>query len=64
MASSALDELAANASERLLALSRRCRDLSDMTMVPDVSRELISIVRSFNWESAGGPRVRPIRKRA
>ena len=22
------------------------------------------IVRSFNWESAGGPRVRPIRKRA
>ena len=30
----------------------------------DAARELISIVRSFNWESAGGPRVRPIRKRA
>jgi DNA-binding transcriptional LysR family regulator len=30
----------------------------------DAARELISVVRSFNWETAGGPRVRPIRKRA
>jgi DNA-binding transcriptional LysR family regulator len=30
----------------------------------DAARELIAIVRSFNWETAGGPRVRPIRKRA
>jgi hypothetical protein len=51
MASSALDELAANASERLLALSRRCRDLSDMTMVPDVSRELISIATELEREA-------------
>lgn len=28
------------------------------------ARELISVVRSFNWESASGPRVRSIRKRA
>jgi DNA-binding transcriptional LysR family regulator len=28
------------------------------------ARELISIVRSFNWETAAGARVRPIRKRA
>ena len=30
----------------------------------DAARELIGVVRSFNWETAGGPRVRPIRKRA
>lgn len=30
----------------------------------DAARELIAVVRSFNWETAGGPRVRPIRKRA
>jgi len=30
----------------------------------DAARELIDMVRSFNWETAGGPRVRPIRKRA
>ena len=28
------------------------------------ARELIDVVRSFNWESTTGPRVRPIRKRA
>lgn len=30
----------------------------------DAARELIAVVRSFNWETAGGARVRPIRKRA
>jgi DNA-binding transcriptional LysR family regulator len=30
----------------------------------DAARELIAIVRSFNWETAAGARVRPIRKRA
>jgi DNA-binding transcriptional LysR family regulator len=30
----------------------------------DAARELIDVVRSFNWESPSGPRVRPIRKRA
>jgi DNA-binding transcriptional LysR family regulator len=30
----------------------------------DAARELISVVRSFHWESSTGPRVRPIRKRA
>jgi DNA-binding transcriptional LysR family regulator len=30
----------------------------------DAARELIGIVRSFNWESTTGPLVRPIRKRA
>jgi len=28
------------------------------------ARESIGAIRSFNWETAGGPRVRPIRKRA
>lgn len=28
------------------------------------ARELIGIVRSFNWESASGPLVRPLRRRA
>ena len=30
----------------------------------DAARELIEVVRSFNWESPSGPRVRPMRKRA
>ena len=30
----------------------------------DAARELIDVVRSFNWESVSGPRVRSIRKRA
>jgi DNA-binding transcriptional LysR family regulator len=30
----------------------------------DAARELIEVVRSFNWASASGPRVRSIRKRA
>jgi DNA-binding transcriptional LysR family regulator len=30
----------------------------------NAARELIDIVRSFNWESSSGPLVRPIRKRA
>jgi hypothetical protein len=38
-------------SERLRALARRCRDLSDMTMVPDVSRELISIAAELDREA-------------
>jgi hypothetical protein len=28
------------------------------------ARELINIVRSFNWPSMSGPVVRPIRRRA
>jgi hypothetical protein len=38
-------------AERLRALARRCRDLSDMTMVPDVSRELVSIAAELDREA-------------
>ena len=36
----------------------------DQGQQSDAARELINVVRSFNWESVSGPRVRPFRKHA
>jgi hypothetical protein len=38
-------------SERLRALAQRCRDISDMTMVPEVSRELSAIAAELDREA-------------
>jgi len=38
-------------AERLRALAQRCRDLSEMTMVPDVARELLSIAVELEGEA-------------
>jgi hypothetical protein len=37
--------------ERIRALAQRCRDLSDMTAVPEVARELISIADELENEA-------------
>jgi hypothetical protein len=37
--------------ERLRLLARRCRDLSEMTAVPDLTRELISIADALENEA-------------
>jgi hypothetical protein len=37
--------------ERLRDLARRCRDLSEMTAVPDVTRELLSIAQELEQEA-------------
>ncbi len=37
--------------DRLRALARRCRDLSDMTMVPEVARELGAIAAELDREA-------------
>lgn len=37
--------------KRLRSLARRCRDLSEMTVVPDVMRELISIAAELENEA-------------
>jgi hypothetical protein len=50
MAASTLDHPAQSA-ERLRALARRCRDLSEMTMVPDVTRELLGIATELEGEA-------------
>ncbi len=39
------------AVERLHDLARRCRDLSEMTAIPDVTRELVSIARALENEA-------------
>ncbi len=36
---------------RLRELARRCRDLSEMTAVPEVSRELLSIAGELEEEA-------------
>ena len=38
-------------AERLRDLARRCRELSELTVIPDVSRELISIARALDNEA-------------
>lgn len=38
-------------AKRLRSLARRCRDLSEMTVVPDVMRELISIAAELENEA-------------
>jgi hypothetical protein len=37
--------------ERIRALAQRCRDLSEMTAVPDVTRELVSIADELENEA-------------
>ena len=37
--------------ERIRALAQRCRDLSEMTAVPEVTRELISIADEIENEA-------------
>lgn len=37
--------------ERIRALARRCRDLSEMTAVPDVTRELVRIADELETEA-------------
>jgi hypothetical protein len=38
-------------TERIRALAQRCRDLSEMTAVPEVTRELISIADELENEA-------------
>jgi hypothetical protein len=38
-------------SERFRALARRCRELSEMTAVPDVTRELVGIAEELEHEA-------------
>jgi hypothetical protein len=38
-------------ADRLRDLARRCRELAEMTAVPDVTRELLSIARSLDDEA-------------
>lgn len=51
MSASALDETRSDTAGRLLGLARRCRELADMTMVPDVARELLSIAAALDQEA-------------
>jgi hypothetical protein len=37
--------------ERIRALAQRCRDLSEMTAVPEVTRELVSIADELENEA-------------
>ena len=36
---------------RLRTLARRCRDLSEMTVIPDVTRELLGIAEELEDEA-------------
>jgi hypothetical protein len=56
MAASTLDDAEVKSAERLRTLARRCRDLSEMTMVPDVARELLSIAGELESEADRGGR--------
>jgi hypothetical protein len=38
-------------AERIRALAQRCRDLSEMTAIPDVTRELTAIARELEHEA-------------
>jgi len=51
MTASALDESRSESTERLRGLARRCRELAEMTMVPDVTRELLSIAAALDSEA-------------
>jgi hypothetical protein len=37
--------------ERIRSLARRCRDLSEMTAIPEVTRELVSIADALDSEA-------------
>jgi hypothetical protein len=51
MSASALDDARSDTAARLRDLARRCRELADMTMVPDVARELLSIAAALDSEA-------------
>ena len=38
-------------ADRIRSLAQRCRDLSEQTAVPDVSRELVSIADALDSEA-------------
>ena len=42
--------------ERIRALAQRCRDLSEMTAVPEVTRELVSIADELENQAELAPR--------
>ena len=48
MSASALQESRSESADRLRGLARRCRELAEMTMVPDVTRELLSIAMALD----------------
>jgi len=51
MNASALAENRSESAGRLRGLARRCRELAEMTMVPDVTRELLSIAAALDSEA-------------
>jgi hypothetical protein len=51
MAASALDDTRQETAGRLRNLARRCRELAEMTMVPDVTRELLNIASALDSEA-------------
>jgi hypothetical protein len=38
-------------AERIRSLAQRCRDLSEQTAIPDLSRELLSIAAALDSEA-------------
>lgn len=38
-------------AERIRSLARRCRELSEMTAIPEVTRELVSIADALDSEA-------------
>ena len=42
---------AQSSAARLRSLARRCRDLSELTVIPDVTRELIDIADALDDEA-------------
>ncbi len=38
-------------AERIRSLAQRCRDLSELTAIPEVSRELVSIADALDSEA-------------
>jgi hypothetical protein len=51
MSAKAMDTAERARMERIRALAQRCRDLSEMTAVPEVTRELISIADELENEA-------------
>lgn len=41
----------AGEAARLRSLARRCRDVSELTVIPDVSRELLQIAAALDDEA-------------
>ena len=51
MSAKAKDTAERAGMERIRALAQRCRDLSEMTAVPEVTRELVSIADELENEA-------------